>query len=84
MSLLWVYFLKMCVMLGFTLDPLRVNLGLTRGLLLAFSLNVFYLIVLLSVITTTCLFQRYTKRLSHGSTSDQGRCAGFTMGLLGV
>lgn len=84
MSLLWVYFLKMCVMLGFTLDPLRVNLGLTRGLLLAFSLNVFYLIVLLSVITTTCLFQRYTKRLSHGSTSDQGLCAGFTMGLLGV
>lgn len=74
----------MCVMLGFTLGPLRVNLGLTRGLLLVFSLNIFYLIVLLSVITTTCLFQRYTKRLSHESTSDQGLCAGFTMGLLGV
>lgn len=71
-------------MLGFTLGPLRVNLGLTRGLLLVFSLNIFYLIVLLSVITNTCLFQRYTKRLSHGSTSDQGLCAGFTMGLLGV
>lgn len=41
-------------MLGFTLGPLRVNLGLTRGLLLVFSLNIFYLIVLLSVITTTC------------------------------
>lgn len=68
----------------------KLHLGLLSGLALGlFALgflleNVFYLIILLLVISIHCIFKIHTYCLHHVSTSDCGIHSGFTCRLLGI